>query len=145
MPDLIYNRPIHRKKYISIHKHQRNTHNTYSKWVSINVEKDIFDYADFGNLKKSENPNDNLNMISWTCVSGNMWGLQHDYSDVGTEKQQFGFFVRPVNINDEWHGYPMIPFSNSLYFISDELLIAWAENNIITVDDIPMIKAKKRI
>jgi hypothetical protein len=140
MPDIIYNRPAGRKKYISIAKHQINANNSHSKWISINVERDLFDYSDFGNFQKLEDSN-----LSWTCEAGQMWSLKSDRSDVGTEKQQFGFFQRPVNEDDYWHGFPIIPYSKSRYNLSETLLERWVNEGVIREDDVPNIIKKRRI
>ncbi len=139
MSNIIYNRPESRKKYISISKHQKNARNNHSKWKSINIERDLFDYADYGNFEKQEG------FDSWICSSGNMWALQEDRSSVGTDKQQFGFFQAPSNDNGEWHGFPIIPFSESRYNISTNLLERWIREGVISEDDIPNIKKRRRI
>jgi hypothetical protein len=140
MPDIVYTRPANRKKYISIAKHQTTALNSYSKWLSINIERNLFDYADYGNFNKTANTN-----LSWTCQSGNMWSLNQDRSSVGTQKEQFGFFQKPSNLNDEWHGYPVIPFSKNRLNISDSILERWITEGVINVDDVPNIMNKKRI
>lgn len=140
MPDIIYNRPQGRKRYLSITKHQSVTRNRFSKWISVNVERDCFDYADYGNYAKTPNTH-----LSWTCASGNMWSIRQDRSSVGIDNEQFGFFQMPVNQNDEWHGYPVIPFSQERLAISDMLLQRWVNEGIIDAEDIPMIIKKKRI
>lgn len=140
MPDIIYLRPDGRRKYLSINKHQATTRGKHSKWVSINIEKDLFDYADYGNYTKTPNTN-----LSWICSKGNMWGIMQDRSSIGTNNQQFGFFQQPVNVNDEWHGYPVIPFSKERLNIPNDLLIRLVTDGILDTDDIPMIIKKKRI
>ena len=52
MPNIIYEREVGRRKYVSIEKHRSVAHNRHSKWLSINIEKDLFDYADYGNYEK---------------------------------------------------------------------------------------------
>jgi hypothetical protein len=140
MPDIIYTRPAHRKRYISIAKHQSTAINKHSKWVSINMERDLFDYADYGNFQKLDNTN-----LSWICQVGNMWSLCQDRSSVGTQQQQFGYFQKPANVHDEWHGFPVIPFSKKRYNLSDNLLERWINEGIINEDDVPNIMNKKRI
>lgn len=140
MPDFIYNRPANRKKYLSINKHQATTGGSHSKWLSINVEKDMFDYSDYGNYHKTANQN-----TSWICSLGNLWAIKEDKSSVGTREEQFGFFQQPVNVNDEWHGYPVIPFSQVRLNICDNLLKRWVADGILDIDDIAMILKKKRI
>lgn len=140
MPDITYNRPNGRKRYLSIGKHQSVTRNRFSKWISINVERDCFDYADYGNYTKTPNTH-----LSWTCANGNMWSIKQDRSAIGVDNEQFGFFQCPVNPNDEWHGYPVVPFSQERLSICDLLLQRWVAESIIDIDDIPMIIKKKRI
>ena len=140
MPDIIYNRPEGRKKYISIAKHQSNANNSHSKWISMNIERDLFDYSDYGNFEKIENIN-----LNWTCQAGQMWSLNRDCSNVGTDRQQFGFFQKPANENDEWHGFPIIPYSKSRYNLSENLLERWVNEGIISEDDVPNIINKRRI
>ena len=53
MPNIIYEREVGRRKYVSIEKHRSVAHNRHSKWLSINIEKDLFDYADYGNYEKN--------------------------------------------------------------------------------------------
>ncbi|MDQ1858301.1 hypothetical protein SAMN05421856_105116 [Chryseobacterium taichungense] len=143
MPNINYTRPIGRKKYISIEKHQSTARNKYAKWISINVERDLFDYADYGNFTKIEN---NPIDIEWTCTSSNnMWSLLPNKNSVGQDNEQFGFFQRPVNDNDDWHGFPVIPFSKSRYNISKDLLNLWVEKGVISIDDISSIVKRKRI
>jgi len=140
MPDIIYNRPIGHKKYISIAKHQVNANNSHSKWMSVNIEKDMFDYADYGNYMKLSNVN-----LSWSCSNDNLWSILEDRTSVGKTNEQFGFFQKPVNQNDEWHGFPIVPFSKSRYKLTNELLRRWVVDGIINEDDVPMILKKKRI
>lgn len=140
MPDIPYNRPNNRRKYLSIAKHQSNARNNHSKWINMNIERDLFDFADYGNYEKNDNQN-----LSWTCTTGNMWSIHPNRLSVGTEKQQFGFFQSPVNITDEWHGFPVIPFSSSRYNISDHLLERWVNEGVINEEDVPNLMNKKRI
>ncbi len=140
MPDIEYKRPDGRKKYLSIAKHQANANNRHSKWISMNIERDLFDYADYGNFDKIDNGD-----LSWACQEGNLWSLQQDRSNVGQNKEQFGFFQKPANQNDEWHGFPIIPFSKKRYLISEILLKRWVSIGIITENDVPAILNKKRI
>lgn len=140
MPDIIYNRPQGRRKYISISKHQRTGIGQFSKWINVNIEKDMFDYSDYGNYLKLPAQN-----ISWICSKGNLWAVMEDKSSVGTRSEQFGFFQQPVNVNDEWHRYPVIPFSQERLNIPKDLLERWVADGIIDSDDVPMILKKKRI
>jgi hypothetical protein len=140
MPDIIYMRPAGRKQYTSISKHQSNADNRWNKWINMNIERDLFDFADYGNFNKIPNGN-----LSWVSHDTNMWSLEQDRSNVGTAKQQFGFFQHPVNATDPWHGFPMTPFSKGRYIISDDLLMRWVSDGVINVDDIPNIMNKKRI
>ena len=140
MADIEYIRPEGRKKYLSISKHQANANNNYSKWINMNIERDLFDYADYGNFQKNDNGN-----LSWACRAGNLWSLNPDRSSVGQNKEQFGFFQKPANQNEEWHGFPIIPFSKSRYSISDNLLDRWVQFGVISEDDVPAILNKKRI
>lgn len=140
MPDIEYLRPPGRKKYKCIAKHQSQASSEHSRWIDMNIEKHTFDNADYGNFAHSQG------LASWICTSqGNMYGLQQDYSDVGTDKQQFAFFQKPANLHDEWHGFPIIPFSKTRYAISDNLLKRWVDEEVISADDIPTILKKKRI
>lgn len=140
MPNIPYNRPEGRKRYLSIAKHQANASNSHSKWISINIERDLFDYSDYGNFEKIDNGN-----LCWSCQAGHMWSLNSDRSDVGTDKQQFGFFQKPANPNDEWHGFPIVPYSKSRYDLSESLLERWVISGIIKEDDVPNIIKKRRI
>lgn len=142
MPDIQYIRTDGRRKYISIAKHQSIARNKYAKWLSLDIERSLFDYADYGGFIGIEVGENN---DSWVCDKGNMWALQKNRTDVGSNKEQFGFFQKPSNENDEWHGFPIIPFSKSRYCISEKLLQRWIEENVITEDDIPAIIKKKRI
>ncbi len=140
MPDIKYKRPEGKKKYLSIAKHQSKTKNKYAKWISMNVERDLFDYADYGNFQKKDYGN-----LEWKCDVGNLWSLQADRSTVGQDGEQFGFFEKPVNQNGEWHGFPIIPFSKSRYKLSNSLIIRWVKDGVINQDDVPAILNKKRI
>jgi hypothetical protein len=140
MPDIIYSRPTHRKRYLSIGKHQSNANEKHSRWISIIIERDLFDFADYGNFEKNEGNN-----LSWVCQTGNMWSLNQDRSSVGTMNQQFGFFQKPTNPNDEWHGYPVIPFSKSRLHISETLLERWVNEGVLNIEDVPNIMNKRRI
>lgn len=140
MPTIEYTRPEGRRKYLSIAKHQSNANNNHSKWVSMNVEKDLFDYADYGNFRKAES-----HTLSWLCAAGNLWSLQPNKSDVGKGKEQFGFFQKPTNLNGEWHGFPIIPFSKSRYNLTEGLIKRWVDEGVIDEDDVPAIMNKRRI
>lgn len=140
MPDIAYPRPNGRRKYLSIAKHQSTSQNRFSKWVNIATERDLFDFADYGNYHKTPDVD-----LSWACTDGNLWSIKQDRSSVGTNNQQFGFFPQPVNTSDSWHGYPIIPFSNSRYSISDDLLERWVLDGVINVDEIPNIYKRKRL
>lgn len=143
MPDISYPRAIGRKKYVSIMKHQPTARNKYAKWESIAIERNLFDYADYGNYTKTDN---NPTDLEWVCTtSNNMWSLLQNKDSVGKNNEQFGFFQRPANANEEWHGFPVIPFSKSRYNISDDLLNLWVKKGVISIDDIPSIIRKKRI
>lgn len=141
MPDIPYDRPEGRRKYTSIAKHQSMAQNQHAKWLSINIERDLFDFADYGNYGKNVKNGE----IGWVCDSGNMWALQRDRSSVGKSNEQFGFFQMPRNENDDWHGFPIIPFSKSRYKISKELFEKWIGQNIISVDEVSAIIKQKRI
>lgn len=106
----------------------------------MNIEKDLFDYADYGNFQKTENGN-----LSWACEAGHLWSLNSNKTNVGKQKEQFGFFQKPANQNDEWHGFPIVPFSKSRYKLSNSLIKRWVREGVIHEDDVPAIMNKKRI
>jgi hypothetical protein len=140
MPDIPYIRPLGRRAYVSIPKHMKNTKNNHSKWLTIPIEQQTFDSADYGNHVAIDNPNG-----PWADDSGDFWGFRPDFSYVGTVNQQFGFFVNPNNPVLPWHGYPIVPFSNKKYRISEGLLARWVNEEIIDEDDIVDIIRQKKI
>lgn len=143
MPNLEYIRSVGKKKYLSIEKHQPTASNTHAKWESIAIERDLFDFADFGNFDKIDDP---VKYIEWQCPESlNMWSIGKSKESVGKNKEQFGFFQKPVNVNEPWHGFPIVPFSKSRYKISERLFNLWVHHDIIAKDDIPSILKKKRI
>jgi hypothetical protein len=139
MPDIPYIRPNRTRQYLSISKHQFNSSNNHSKWLSFSIETKTFDTADYGNFTLT------VGSISWTDSNGNLWGFLNDFPDLGTSKQQFGYFENPNNLSLSWHGFPIIPFSAARYKIDDELLERWVHNGVLDRDDIPAIKQRKRI
>ena len=141
MPNIIYEREVGRRKYVSIEKHRSVAHNRHSKWLSINIEKDLFDDADYGNYEKNVEKDNS----GWLCASGNLWALQNDKSSVGDKNQQFGYFQKPGYPDGEWHGFPIVPFSQKRYCISSDLLSKWTDQGVISVDDISAIMKKRRI
>ncbi|PGP49039.1 hypothetical protein CN993_00790 [Bacillus thuringiensis] len=139
MPDLDVDRPGRSRQYKSIQKHHHTSQNSKaSKWRDRNSEKDTFDSADYGNFTRTPNQD------AWEDSKNNLWGFLSNFSFVGTEKEQFGFFPSPSNEFDRWHGYPIIPFKKG-YEIEQQLLDRWVEEGYIDEDDIPSLKARKRI
>lgn len=139
MADIPYKRPGRDKQYLSTAKHQANTHNGHAKWVNVNIERLTFDNADYGNFHH------NPPTISWTDISGNMWGFLQNYSVVGTNREQFGYFENPNNPALQWHGFPVIPFSQTRYSISNTLLNLWVTYGFMDEDDVPALLNKKRL
>lgn len=139
MPDIPYKRDPARRKYLSISKHMRQALNGYSKWVHVKIERRTFDNADYGLLDGKGSGN------AWLDVKGNLWGFITGFAEVGTKREQFGFFEDPVNPVLEWHGFPIIPFSEKRYEICDELLTRWVEEELIDPDDIPQLKKGRKI
>ena len=139
MPDLEYDRPAGRRRYLSIAKHMRVAQNTHNKWIGINIEREVFDNADYGNFDHQ------LGFDPWMCDNGTLWGLERNRGDVGMTREQFGYFEPPTNPGGEWHGFPIVPFSRSRYHISDELLLRWVDDVVLQEDDIPAIKDGRRI
>lgn len=137
MPNINYDRENRDRQYISIQKHHRNARNEYSKWFSLELEKDTFDAADYGNHEHREGDE------SWADDRGNLWGFLENFPDVGTEGEQFGFFQQVRNPTDRWHGFPIIPFQKKR--ISDELLAFWLENNYIDEHYIQTLLKRKKL
>ena len=130
MPNILYARPNRARQYLSIEKHQRHANNMHAKWESIPIERQTFDAADYGNHSRTD---------------GELWGVLQNYERVGVDGEQFGFFGRPRNATDAWHGFPVVPFNKhkkgQRYHISIELLNRWVEEHVIDEDDIPTIQA----
>jgi hypothetical protein len=128
MPDIEYNRPGRARQYLHRMKHHRNANNNYSKWISNQIEQSTFDAADYGNHQNR--PDD----PEWLDDNGNLWGFLQDFADVGLDREQFGFFPCPQNVQDRWHGYPIIPFKrdreSNKYNISNNLLDLWMDIRI---------------
>lgn len=139
MPDFPYQRNNRTRQYLSIEKHQRTARNDYSKWINMNVERQTFDTADYGDFSLS------IGSISWLDSNGNLWGFLEGFPDLGTARQQFGYFENPNNPVLEWHGFPIIPFSKDRYRINDELLELWVNDGFLDQDDIPALINKRRI
>jgi hypothetical protein len=139
MPDIPYQRNNRPRQYLSISKHQSTARNNSSKWININVEKQTFDTADYGNFTLSNGS------IAWIDANGNLWGFLEGFPYIGTERQQFGYFQNPNNPVLEWHGFPIIPFSKDRYRISDQLLERWVNEGYLDQDDIPTLINKRRI
>lgn len=138
MPDREYDRPQGRRQYLSIAKHQRVARNRHSKWIDFPTERSVFDNADNGTLNQTQG-------IAWLDDNGNLWGFLSDFSDVGLNGEQFGFFDNPNNVVHRWHGFPIIPFSNPRYSISDNLLNRWVNEGVFDEDDIPTLLKKRKI
>lgn len=138
MPNIDYNRPNKARQYISITKHQSIAVNKYSKWINVAIERAVFDNADNGTLDQSQG-------IAWLDSTGNMWGFLQHFAVIGLNGEQFGFFDNPNNPALRWHGFPVIPFSNSRYSINSELLERWVAEGVFDQDDIPVLLAKRRI
>ena len=140
MADIPYNRPQGRRQYVSTAKHQAHSTNKHSnKWTSVNIERQVFDIADYGGYDHS-NP-----QVSWTDSNGNMWGFLNGFATVGLNGEQFGYFENPNNEVLQWHGFPIIPFSQSRYAICNILLTLWVNSGFFDEDDIPALLNKKRI
>lgn len=139
MPDIQYIRPVGRRIYTSTAKHQRHAHNNHSKWVSVPIEQQTFDAADYGNHHQA------TGNLPWENGDGNFWGFLFNFPEVGTEKQQFGYFVNSNNPVNYWHGYPAIPFSKKRLFISQELIARWVDEGFLEEDDVEDLLKQKRI
>ncbi len=139
MADIIYNRPVGRPQYICIAKHQLHARNAHSKWLGVPIEKETFDAADYGN--HNQTPGN----FPWQDNNGNYWGFLNNFPFVGTEKQQFGFFINPNNPNLAWHGYPATPFSKKRLYVSQELIQRWVDEGFLDYDDINDIINQKRV
>lgn len=139
MSDLDVDRPGRTRQYKSTQKHHYTSkNNRANKWKNRELEIKTFDAADYGNhLQK-------LGVESWEDSNKNLWGVLEDYSFVGTEKEQFGFFPVTSNPVDRWHGYPIIPFIKG-YEIETDLLKRWVLEGVIDEDDIPTLRKRKRI
>jgi hypothetical protein len=139
LPDFDVNRPGRARQYKSIQKHHKTSRSPKaSKWIDRHRELDTFDVADYGNFTKTPIKN------SWEDSNKNLWGFLQNFTIVGTEKEQFGFFPSPPNVNDRWHGYPVIPFKKG-YEIEKEILDKWVVEGCLDEDDIPSLKARKRL
>ncbi len=141
MADIAYNRAGRQRQYLSTAKHQANAHNNHAKWTSVNIERLVFDNADFGNFTHTVNPPS----IAWVDNTGNMWGFLQNYGEVGTNREQFGYFENPNNVALQWHGFPVIPFSKSRYSISNALITLWVTSGFMDEDDVPALLGKKRL
>jgi hypothetical protein len=141
MADIAYNRAGRQRQYVSIAKHQANAHNKHAKWTSVNIERLVFDNADFGNFAHSDNPPS----LAWVDNTSNMWGFLQNYGEVGTNREQFGYFENPNNAALPWHGFPVIPFSKSRYSISNALITLWVTSGFMDEDDVPALLGKKRL
>lgn len=137
MANIVYQRPIGRRKYLSISKHFAHARNGYSKWLDINIERNTFDCADYGNFSHL------VSDESWTDSNGNLWGFLQNFPDVGVDGEQFGFFPVTQNTTDEWHGYPIIPFVEKE--LSQELLQSWVDDQVIDEDDVTQIIHKRKV
>lgn len=137
MPNIEYNRAGRPRQYISIQKHHHTSRwKNASKWISYDIEKDTFDAADYGNHNRTEDDQ------PWLDDRGNLWGFLNDLIDVGSKGEVFGFFDRPRNISDRWHGYPIFPFAPKA--IPRMLIQHWIDEEILDEDDIiSLIKKKK--
>lgn len=118
-------------KYKSTSKHSSIAKNKkWSRWISVTIERHVFDNADNN---------------SWLNCCGNMFGFSLDFSIVGKEKEQFGFFQAPKNKGGEWHGFPIFPFSSSRYKICATLLEKWVTQGFISQEDVPNILKGRKI
>lgn len=142
MPNIDYIRPQGRPQYLSITKHQSIARNNFSKWISVQIEREVFDNADYGTYDHQNLPNP---IVSWTDGNGNMWGFKQGFLTVGLDGEQFGYFENPGNPVLQWHGFPIIPFCQSRYAISANLLNLWVNRGFFDEDDIPALLNKKRI
>ena len=86
---------------------QRIARNDFAKWIDFSTECTTFDNADYGNFHR------NPSTLSWIDSNGNMWGFLQGYADVGTNREQFGYFENPNNYDILWLGFPVISFSQS--------------------------------
>lgn len=137
MPNIPYDRPGRQRQYLSIQKHHRTSRKkNASKWESVIKEKENFDIADFGNFSKT------LGNQSWEDDNQNLWGFLPDFEVVGTRGEQFGFFPKPTNTHDRWHGYPIIPFKGG-HNISSNLLEVWIDQELIDSDDVSTLMGGK--
>lgn len=141
MADIPYNRPGRQRQYLSTAKHQANAHNRHAKWLNVNIERLAFDNADYGNFNHNVNPPS----LSWADDNGNMWGFLQNYEEVGTNREQFGYFENPNHPALQWHGFPVIPFSTSRYSISNGLIALWVTSGFMDEDDVPALLNKRRI
>lgn len=141
MANISYNRPGRQRQYLSIAKHQVHANNNHAKWINVNTERQTFDNADYGNFDHSVNPPS----LSWIDITGNMWGFLQNYVEVGTAREQFGYFENPNNPALEWHGFPVIPFSKSRYSISATLINLWVTSGYMDEDDVPALLNKRRL
>lgn len=139
MPPLKYPRPEGRRKYQTIDKHRAQAVNEWSKWKNVPTERLTFDAADYGNHTASTGKD------AWEDDDGNLWGFLHTLPIIGTEKEQFGFFPRTTNASDEWHGYPIIPFTKDGRNISPKLISRWINEELIEAEDIEDLKDGRRI
>jgi len=141
MANIPYNRPGRQRQYLSITKHQSIANNSHSKWISVSVERLTFDNADYGHFNHNISPP----AISWTDITGHMWGFLQNYSEVGMNREQFGYFENPYNSALRWHGFPVIPFSQTRYCISNTLITLWVDLGLMDQDDVPALLNKKRL
>lgn len=137
MTEIRYTRPGRQRQYVSIKKHFSTAKNTHSKWKSVQIERDTFDAADYGNHNK------NLGYPPWEDDSGNLWGFLDNFQIIGEDKEQFGFFPIPTNQSDPWHGYPIVPFKKRK--ISEKLLKLWIDGNYMDGDDVNNLISGKRL
>ncbi|GEM_PF-2923478 len=140
MADIEYPRGEGKKKYLSRSKHMANAHNKYSKWLSVNIERMVFDIADNGSF---ENPC--LEPDPWIDDNRNMWGFLDGLLSIGTKNEQFGYFENPGNPVNHWHGFPIIPFSGTRYDICPALIRRWIIEGHLDEEDIPTLYQRRRI
>lgn len=138
MTDFNVDRQGRQRQYVSIQKHHYTSRNSKAnKWESRSKEEQTFDSADYGNLTKQPAHQ------SWEDHCTNLWGFINNFEYVGTNREQFGYFPTTQNLQDRWHGYPVIPFKKG-YEIPRALIERWVNQELLNPDDIPnLINGKK--
>lgn len=109
-----YIRNSRQRQYQGLLKHSNNASQNNSRWINYNIEKQTFDNADFGMPNASLNSLAHPVLNSWEDQNQNLWGFHiqaNSFQIIGMEKEQFGFFPKPQNSTDNWHGYPIMPLT----------------------------------